>query len=75
MILKLISALMASLPAITQILQLFDKWLASTPAEKAVKEYKNAVEARIEAASKRNEAVKNAKKSYTKDVEDIFNRK
>lgn len=74
MILQFISGLLASLPAIVKILEQLDKWFVATPAEKAIKDYKDAVVARKEAASKRNEAIKGAKTSYTKDIEDIFNR-
>jgi len=69
-----ITLLLAALPAIVKIMGYADKWFSKTPLEKATKQLKKQVEGRKVAARKRNQGIKNAKKSYTKDIEDLFNR-
>jgi len=72
---QILTLILAAIPGLLGILKLIDKWVSKTPAAKAAKELKDKTEARRKFASKKNEAIKNAKKSYTKDIEDLFNRR
>jgi len=72
---KYLSLILAALPAILQIMKLLDKWFVDTPLEKAVKLEKKRQEDIKTSASRRNQAIKAARKSHTKNVEDILNRR
>lgn len=70
---QILAAIVAAIPALMKILELLDKWFAATPEERAEKTFLEKVEARRAAASRRNEAIKEARRSYTSELEKIFN--
>lgn len=70
-----LSGIIAAIPAAAQILGLVDKWVTKTPAQRAVSDLNRQVQLRKKLSSELNEAIKNARKSHTKRLEDILNRR
>ena len=62
-------------PAVTKLLNAIVGLFVKTEGEKAVADFKDGIKRRKEVRGKMKEAIRNAKKSYTKDLEDIANRK
>jgi hypothetical protein len=72
----IITAVLAAIPAIQKIMEMFQKWLpAKTEGERAVDKYKKAVDKRIELNHKIATAVKEARKGRTDELEKILNGK
>jgi hypothetical protein len=62
-------------PVIAKVMEAIVGLFVKTEAEKAVGKFKDGVKLRKEARKDMKVAIRNAKKSYTKDIEDIANRR
>lgn len=71
---KIIVAVLAAIPAIENVLSLFDKWFGKTPEEKAVSKYRDAAKVRLEETQKIAKAVKEMKNGRHKAVAKVLNR-
>lgn len=74
---KWIGLAMAALPVLERIVVILDKWAERFfwgKARAKVKDMRERSQIASLKARERKEAIKNAKKSYTADIEHIFNR-
>lgn len=71
---KVITAILAAIPAIESVLSLIDKWFGKSPAEKVVSKYRDAVKVRKEETDKIAKAVKEMKRGRHKAVQKILDR-
>ena len=70
---SIIAAILASIPAISTIIELFDKWFSKSPEEKERGRIADQVKERKKAIGKVNEAFKDARKGDTTKLNKLIN--